>query len=163
MLITEKCFIFNLNSSYLLLKKNVTTTKSIITLAQKRDLSENSTTKQQQYFPIRVSNPILPRVAVALFGLGFVDAGYSRDWSRIGVISEETEALLKVAAFVVVPLFLAGGVTSDCFRVSLEELRILAALSAISLKGERAVGGIGRVAGGLRWYPIGVRGGVVVA
>ncbi|KAK4852691.1 hypothetical protein QYF36_026221 [Acer negundo] len=104
MLITEKCFIFNFNSSYLLLKKNVTTTKSITTLAQKSNLSKNSTTKQQQYFPIRVSNPILPRAAVALFGLGFVDAGYSRDWSRIGVISEETEALLKVAAFVVVPL-----------------------------------------------------------
>ncbi|KAL5772987.1 hypothetical protein ACOSP7_012606 [Xanthoceras sorbifolium] len=102
MLITEKCFIF---SSYLFLKKNgTTTTKSITTFAQKRDLSENSTTKQQQFFPIRVSNPILPRAAVAVFGLGFIDAGYSGDWSRIGVISEETEALLKVAAFVIVPL-----------------------------------------------------------
>ncbi|KAK2646528.1 hypothetical protein Ddye_021723 [Dipteronia dyeriana] len=104
MLITEKCFIFSLNPSYLLLKKNVTTTKSITTLAQKRDLSEISSTKEQQYFQIRVSNPILPRAAIALFGLGFVDAGYSGDWSRIGVISEETEPLLKVAAFVVVPL-----------------------------------------------------------
>ena len=31
---------------------------------------------------------------------------YSGDWSRIGVISKESEELLKVGAFVVVPLCL---------------------------------------------------------
>ena len=34
--------------------------------------------------------------AVALGFLGFVDAGWSGDWSRIGVISTQTEGVLKV-------------------------------------------------------------------
>ncbi|EPS64943.1 hypothetical protein M569_09846, partial [Genlisea aurea] len=41
---------------------------------------------------------------IGIFALGFIDAGYSGDWSRIGVISTETEDFLKAAAFVVVPL-----------------------------------------------------------
>ncbi|CAN0853900.1 hypothetical protein LINGRAHAP2_LOCUS5758 [Linum grandiflorum] len=41
--------------------------------------------------------------ATAVLALGFVDAGYSGDWSRIGAISKETEDLLKVASFLVVP------------------------------------------------------------
>ena len=32
---------------------------------------------------------------------------YSGDWSRIGAISKDTEELLKLGAFVVVPLSLA--------------------------------------------------------
>ncbi|KAI4387608.1 hypothetical protein MLD38_000028 [Melastoma candidum] len=56
-------------------------------------------------FVLRVPRyPTLVRSAVALFGLGFIDAGYSGDWSRIGVISRETEEMLRLAAFVVVPL-----------------------------------------------------------
>ncbi|XAR66721.1 hypothetical protein NMG60_11013041 [Bertholletia excelsa] len=74
--------------------------------AQKRDLGENSGEKQEPVFPSRVSNTILAQSAVAVFGLGFIDAGYSGDWSRIGVISKETEDLLKLAAFLVVPLCL---------------------------------------------------------
>ncbi|KAJ0090737.1 hypothetical protein Patl1_14489 [Pistacia atlantica] len=71
--------------------------------SQKERLLETST-PQQQKFPIKLSTSLLPRAAIAVCGLGFIDAGYSGDWSRIGVISEETEALLKAAAFVVVPL-----------------------------------------------------------
>ncbi|KAL6867340.1 hypothetical protein ACP4OV_015364 [Aristida adscensionis] len=54
-----------------------------------------------------LSKSVLLRSGVALFALGFVDAGYSGDWSRIGAISRETEELLKLAAYAVVPLSLA--------------------------------------------------------
>ncbi|XP_031271238.1 uncharacterized protein LOC116129646 [Pistacia vera] len=103
MLVTQKTFIFiSLTSPpYLTLNKNGS--KPVITLAKKKDFSETST-PQQQKFPIKLSTSLLPSAAIAVFGLGFIDAGYSGDWSRIGVISEETEALLKAAAFVVVPL-----------------------------------------------------------
>ncbi|URD90645.1 serine carboxypeptidase-like [Musa troglodytarum] len=57
-------------------------------------------------FSLRASKAVLARSAVALFGLGFLDAGYSGDWSRIGVISKETEDLLKIAAYLVTPLCL---------------------------------------------------------
>jgi hypothetical protein len=36
-----------------------------------------------------------------------VDCRYSGDWSRIGAISMETEELLKLGAYVVVPLSVA--------------------------------------------------------
>lgn len=36
--------------------------------------------------------------------VGMIKFRYSGDWSRIGVISRETEDLLKVAAYVVSPL-----------------------------------------------------------
>nr|POE71300.1 hypothetical protein CFP56_65408 [Quercus suber] len=105
MSITEKSFVLN-NPSHLSSYPFVKTTngKNIgITFAKKRDLSENST-QQENIFPLRVSNPILARSVVAVLGLGFIDAGYSGDWSRIGVISKENEDLLKFAAFIVVPL-----------------------------------------------------------
>ncbi|XP_040996951.1 uncharacterized protein LOC121242970 [Juglans microcarpa x Juglans regia] len=103
MLVTEKSFIFKGLTSYPFLKTNGR--EFGIKLASKRDLPENSTTTQQEnIFPLRVSNPVLARSVVAVLGLGFIDAGYSGDWSRIGVISKETEDLLKLAAFVVVPL-----------------------------------------------------------
>ncbi|KAJ1298249.1 hypothetical protein BS78_01G439300 [Paspalum vaginatum] len=54
-----------------------------------------------------VSKSVLVRSGVALFALGFVDAGYSGDWSRIGAISKDTEELLKLGAYAVVPLALA--------------------------------------------------------
>lgn len=44
------------------------------------------------------------QVFVAVMTLGFIDAGYSGDWSRIGVLSVEQENLLKTAAFFVVPV-----------------------------------------------------------
>ncbi|CAN6313635.1 unnamed protein product, partial [Urochloa humidicola] len=54
-----------------------------------------------------LSKSVLLRSGVALFTLGFVDAGYSGDWSRIGAISKDTEDLLKLGAYAVVPLLLA--------------------------------------------------------
>jgi len=36
---------------------------------------------------------------------------YSGDWSRIGVLSKETEELLKLAAFLVVPLCIFLGLS----------------------------------------------------
>ncbi|KAD4180086.1 hypothetical protein E3N88_28677 [Mikania micrantha] len=59
-----------------------------------------SMVKKHDFPPLK----ILSQAAVAVLGLGFIDAGYSGDWSRIGVISTENEDFLKVAAFVVVPL-----------------------------------------------------------
>lgn len=50
---------------------------------------------------------VLLRAGAVLFALGFVDAGYSGDWSRIGAISKDTEELLKLGAYAVVPLCLA--------------------------------------------------------
>ncbi|CAM0871922.1 unnamed protein product [Alopecurus aequalis] len=53
------------------------------------------------------SKSLLLRAGAVIFALGFVDAGYSGDWSRIGAISKDTEELLKLAAYAVVPLCLA--------------------------------------------------------
>ncbi|XP_061966300.1 uncharacterized protein LOC133690122 isoform X2 [Populus nigra] len=71
-------------------------------LAKRKEPSENSRSQEQPVFPLRVPKNILSQSAAAVFGLGFIDAG--GDWSRIGVISKESEDLLKVAAFVVIPL-----------------------------------------------------------
>ncbi|KGN65187.1 uncharacterized protein LOC101206545 [Cucumis sativus] len=66
--------------------------------------SASSTQPNQFKFPsLRVSNPLLARSVVSVLGLGFVDAGYSGDWSRIGAITKETEDLLKIGALLVVP------------------------------------------------------------
>ncbi|XP_031489758.2 uncharacterized protein LOC116257282 [Nymphaea colorata] len=56
--------------------------------------------------PARVSTALIARSAIAVVALGFIDAGYSGDWSRIGVISRETEEVLRQAAYFVVPLCL---------------------------------------------------------
>lgn len=70
----ERIFFFNnLVTSHLHLKRNGR--KCVTLLAQKRDLSENSRTQQQLTFPLRVPNTILARSVVAVFGLGFIDAG----------------------------------------------------------------------------------------
>ncbi|GAB2219186.1 hypothetical protein Droror1_Dr00006817 [Drosera rotundifolia] len=76
---------------------------SIITFAQKPDQSSD---QQKPNSPFNVPFKLLAQSAVAVLGLGFIDAGYSGDWSRIGVISREEEDLLKTAAFVVIPLCL---------------------------------------------------------
>ncbi|KAJ1433568.1 putative transmembrane protein [Sesbania bispinosa] len=74
-------------------------------LAKRKDFQENSKSQQAQqpFFSLRVSKSILARAAIGVFGLGFIDAGYSGDWSRIGVITPQSEELLKLAAFLVVP------------------------------------------------------------
>ncbi|KAK7265197.1 hypothetical protein RJT34_32813 [Clitoria ternatea] len=73
------------------------------TLAKRKEFQENDKSQQR---PLRVSKSVIARTAIGVFGLGFVDAGYSGDWSRIGVITQQSEELLKVAAFLVIPLCL---------------------------------------------------------
>ncbi|KAJ4953332.1 hypothetical protein NE237_030164 [Protea cynaroides] len=102
MLITKKSFISSTLSSYLVRKNNGRKFRSI--RAKKRDLTENSRNQPEPIFPLRVTNVLVARSAVAVLALGFIDAGYSGDWSRIGVISRESEELLKMAAFFIVPL-----------------------------------------------------------
>ncbi|XP_059454846.1 uncharacterized protein LOC132185046 isoform X2 [Corylus avellana] len=100
MLVTRKSFIFNGPTSYPFVRRNGRNFG--ISMAKKKDLSDNSRAQQETIFPLKISAPILARSVVAVLGLGFIDAG--GDWSRIGVISKETEDLLKLAAFAVVPL-----------------------------------------------------------
>jgi hypothetical protein len=83
-------------------------------MSKRRDFSEKSN-EERPILRIKVPNTIVARSAIAVLSLGFIDAGYSGDWSRIGVISKETEELLKIAAFLVVPLciFLALSFSND--------------------------------------------------
>ncbi|KAH7665244.1 hypothetical protein IHE45_13G020700 [Dioscorea alata] len=74
--------------------------------AKKPHLNSNSHAEEPTFISLRVPNVFLARAAIAVFSLGFLDAGYSGDWSRIGAISKETEDLLKFAAYLVVPLCL---------------------------------------------------------
>ncbi|CAL5199421.1 unnamed protein product [Lathyrus oleraceus] len=71
------------------------------TLAKKKD---NESQQQQPFSSFRISNSNLARAAIGVFGLGFIDAGYSGDWSRIGVITPQNEEFLRLAAFLVVPI-----------------------------------------------------------
>ncbi|WCJ30164.1 hypothetical protein M5689_011738 [Euphorbia peplus] len=78
--------------------------KHLTIFAKKKEdniLPQNSIFKK-----LKLSKSLLARSAIAVFGLGFIDAGYSGDWSRIGVISKEIEEQLKVATFLVVPFCL---------------------------------------------------------
>ncbi|CAI7777855.1 unnamed protein product [Closterium sp. NIES-54] len=52
----------------------------------------------------RVRPKVAGQAAISLATAGFVDAGYSGDWSRIGVITADTERTLQLAALGVVPL-----------------------------------------------------------
>ncbi|THU73642.1 hypothetical protein C4D60_Mb04t25010 [Musa balbisiana] len=65
----------------------------------KKENIEGDSQAGETTFYLRAPKVVLARSAVALFGLGFLDAGYSGDWSRIGVISKEAEDLLKIAAY----------------------------------------------------------------
>ncbi|KAK7388412.1 hypothetical protein VNO78_23228 [Psophocarpus tetragonolobus] len=78
--------------------------KFATTLAKRKDVQDNRKFQQRPFFSPKISKSILARGAIGLFGLGFLDAGYSGDWSRIGAITPHTEELLKVAAFLVLPL-----------------------------------------------------------
>lgn len=82
----------------------------VTVMSKKRDFKEKPYEKRP-FLQIKVPNTILARSAVAVLGLGFIDAGYSGDWSRIGVLSKETEELLKLAAFLVVPLCIFLGLS----------------------------------------------------
>ncbi|KAJ1687023.1 hypothetical protein LUZ63_018413 [Rhynchospora breviuscula] len=59
----------------------------------------------------KLSKSLIARAGVVLFALGFIDAGYSGDWSRVGVITRESEELLKFAAFFVIPLCIVATVS----------------------------------------------------
>ena len=72
MLITGNRVISNNIFSSLVVNKNARKFGTS-TLAQKRDFSESQ--QQPPIFPLRVSNTILARSAVAVFALGFIDAG----------------------------------------------------------------------------------------
>ncbi|KAL2634505.1 hypothetical protein R1flu_005984 [Riccia fluitans] len=54
--------------------------------------------------PIFLTTEFWLQAAIFLFAAGFVDAGFSGDWSRIGVLTKETEGELQMAAIGVVPL-----------------------------------------------------------
>ena len=84
MLVTQ-CNIF----SYLVVKKNGTMFGSTGIVAQKRELGENSgKQKKESNFPFRVSisRTILAQSAVAVFGLGFIDAGYIIDLNFLPLV-----------------------------------------------------------------------------
>ncbi|MCL7039413.1 hypothetical protein MKW94_017594 [Papaver nudicaule] len=80
--------------------------------SKKQDIDDQNVSQTSKQKPSTISSALrIPKVfiaqsAIAVLGLGFIDAGYSGDWSRIGVITKENEELLKVAAFVVVPICL---------------------------------------------------------
>ncbi|KMT14013.1 hypothetical protein BVRB_4g078420 [Beta vulgaris subsp. vulgaris] len=80
--------------------------RSTAIFAKKQEFSNFPDNKDKPNFELKISNKIIAQSAIAILGLGFVDAGYSGDWSRIGVISRETEDVLKIAAFLVVPFCL---------------------------------------------------------
>ncbi|ONK60084.1 uncharacterized protein A4U43_C08F14010 [Asparagus officinalis] len=65
---------------------------------------KSQTNESSLFSTLKISRALAVKSATVIFGLGFVDAGYSGDWSRIGVISKETEELLKMAAYGIVPL-----------------------------------------------------------
>ncbi|KAM3269909.1 hypothetical protein P3S67_029815 [Capsicum chacoense] len=67
---------------------------------------KNSTIQENSNSSLKIPRNFLVQAIVGVFALGFIDAGYSGDWSRIGVISKENEDLLKIAAYFVVPLCL---------------------------------------------------------
>ncbi|CAA7404206.1 unnamed protein product [Spirodela intermedia] len=83
--------------------------------AKKPDLPEAAPPAKNFISRLVPSKSLLARASVTVFALGFVDAGYSGDWSRIGAVSRETEEVLKAAAYVVVPLcvFLIISLSSD--------------------------------------------------
>ncbi|XP_073034354.1 uncharacterized protein [Primulina eburnea] len=92
----------HLSSEKKLIKRN----ELSLSLAKKKDIPEISTSSEEKpIFPTKLSGGrILVQSAIGVFALGFIDAGYSGDWSRIGVISRQVEYFLKAAAFIVVPL-----------------------------------------------------------
>ncbi|GMI97576.1 hypothetical protein like AT4G30845 [Hibiscus trionum] len=101
----HKTLTFNtiLHSPHLPATRNAS--RIVTKLSKRKDVvGPSARNNQLPKLPLPVSNTVLARSLVGLFGLGFIDAGYSGDWSRIGVISKDVEDLLKIAAFLVVPL-----------------------------------------------------------
>ncbi|CAO2836561.1 unnamed protein product [Amaranthus hypochondriacus] len=103
MLLSGKTFVSTKLSHHFFREKSQ---RFITTFSKKPQFSDSSDNKGNPNFGLKISNKLLAQSGIAILGLGFVDAGYSGDWSRIGVISKETEDLLKLAAFLVVPVCL---------------------------------------------------------
>ncbi|TMW88777.1 hypothetical protein EJD97_018098 [Solanum chilense] len=112
MLITQNfinCYSSSNNFSYIFLKyrkRRLNTKYSTISLAKKKEFSENSKVEENSISSLKIPRNFLIQALVGVFALGFIDAGYSGDWSRIGVITKDNEDLLKIAAFFIVPLCL---------------------------------------------------------
>lgn len=69
-----------------------------------RNSGETEEKSSDEDKPFFLSADFWLQVAIFLFAAGFVDAGFSGDWSRIGVLTKETEGELQMAAIGVVPL-----------------------------------------------------------
>ncbi|CAH9142333.1 unnamed protein product [Cuscuta epithymum] len=95
----------NTISSHLFVPKGKSSPRKhgVFALAGKR---KSSPAQENPILPLKLSKTTLAQSALGVFALGFIDAGYSGDWSRIGVIPKESEDVLKIAAFFVVPLCL---------------------------------------------------------
>lgn len=82
--------------------------------AQTEESKELNMEKPSTGAPASTKSPFYSRPsfwvqsALVLFALAYIDAAFSGDWSRIGVLSKETEANLRLGAYVVVPSSLIG-------------------------------------------------------
>uniref|UniRef100_A0A2P2JBZ5 DUF7887 domain-containing protein n=1 Tax=Rhizophora mucronata TaxID=61149 RepID=A0A2P2JBZ5_RHIMU len=73
--VIERSSLFSNLACHLHVKRNGQ--KGLTARAKKPgDLPENSKAQQLHIFTLRVPTPVFARSAVAMFGLGFVDAGY---------------------------------------------------------------------------------------
>ncbi|GAB4853633.1 hypothetical protein Ancab_017824 [Ancistrocladus abbreviatus] len=107
MAVTGKSFMSNhVHLSPLIFSKQSKKLQSLRILAEKKDFPKKSSIQQNSTPSFSLPYKFLSQSAIAVFSLGFIDAGYSGDWSRIGVISKESEEMLKIASYVVVPLCL---------------------------------------------------------
>ncbi|GAA0156029.1 hypothetical protein Leryth_020921 [Lithospermum erythrorhizon] len=91
---------------YFLLPSHNARKVQLIAFASNKDSPQNSSGKSKPFFQLNFASKFAAQLATGVFALGFIDAGYSGDWSRIGAISKESEEVLKISAFFVVPLCL---------------------------------------------------------
>ncbi|BBN05710.1 hypothetical protein MPTK1_3g15380 [Marchantia polymorpha subsp. ruderalis] len=86
------------------LRQSVGRRKPAIVVRCERNSGETEEKSSDEDKPFFLSADFWLQVAIFLFAAGFVDAGFSGDWSRIGVLTKETEGELQMAAIGVVPL-----------------------------------------------------------
>lgn len=97
MLVTAKSSFGNF-ASHLLVKRSGRNSKT--TLAQKREVSDDTKPQQNSKFTLRVSRSFLAQSAIAIFGLGFIDAGYPLiDSSDIGFHFFKYDLLISYRLF----------------------------------------------------------------
>ncbi|KAI5059170.1 hypothetical protein GOP47_0025489 [Adiantum capillus-veneris] len=73
--------------------------RSVVLRAGRGGAEEEGEVKQPSFSFTRLGAQAL----ICVLTLGFLDAGYSGDWSRIGVLSKELESAFRVGAYGVVP------------------------------------------------------------